>query len=231
MWTVATLILFLNIYLLTLKGLPYKFTISPPNSTTKYFLFYILMILLLCGIRMVEKSNYHFNFPFTYRKIFPRINNCPLPGCSHGAVKIRYLFQEFTARTAHESSMNRLWSRGKYNIIGRCLDAIDWEYELESHDVDTQYCVFVNYLFPLICKYVPLADTFNKGSVPWSVNPPREMLRRKNDAWSLYKSLRSVLGRVDTTTVQAWEAFRTVNSEIKYFAINSQRTYEQLLGD
>ena len=164
-----------------------------------------------------------------------RIGSCdvlsPLPGCSHGAVKIRYLFQEFTARTDHESSMNRLWSRGKYNIIGHCLDAIDWEYELESLDVDAQYCVFVNYLFPLIRKYVPLTDTFNKGSVPWSVNSPCEILRRKNDAWSLYKSLRSVLGRVDTTTVQAWEAFRTVNSEIKYFAINSQRTYEQLLGD
>ena len=100
-----------------------------------------------------------------------------MPGCTHSAVKVRYLFQNFLTRTEYESNSNRLWSRGNYNIIGRCLDEVDWEYELQSLDVDSQYCIFINFLFPLIHKYVPLAVIDNKGSVPWTLNPPRELIR------------------------------------------------------
>ena len=116
-------------------------------------------------------------------------------------------------------------------MIGRCLDEIDWEYELQSLDANSQYCIFLDFLIPLIHRYVPLADIDNKASVPWTINPPRELLRRKSEAWYNYKSLRLVLGRANPATMNAWEDFISVNSEIKTFAVNSQRNYECLLGD
>ena len=51
----------------------------------------------------------------------------------------------------------------------------------KSPDVDSQYCIFINFLFPLIHKYVPFADIDNKGAVPWTLNLPCELIRRKND--------------------------------------------------
>ena len=56
----------------------------------------------------------------------------PLPGCDHCPVITDYVFQDRDFQpNANENTNIFLWGRGKYNLFYRCLQVMDWEYELQ----------------------------------------------------------------------------------------------------
>ena len=151
----------------------------------------------------------------------------PFPRCCHCIVKVSYLFQDF--RNSNESMLgtpDRLWSMGKYGMLGRCLDFIDWEYEFQNLDVNSQYSVFLRYMLPLIDKFVPLSNASTNKVSPWPLNPPRSLLRSKSVAWDNYKSMRSLNGRHHHVTMEAWSQFVEANNEILLYDVASQKRYE-----
>ena len=85
-------------------------------------------------------------------------------------------------------------------------------------------------MWPLIDQYVPLHKSGHSNKLPWAVNPPRSLLNTKNEAWSSYKSCRSVYGRYNPVTMEAWLKFQFCNNSIKLFAINSQKAYEKTIA-
>ena len=132
----------------------------------------------------------------------------PWPHCGHGQVLFKYVFQSVVHQSVGSASAEcRIWSRGNYQLIGRCLSQIDWDYEFESLDVNEQYETFLNIIQPLVERFVPPIETSRVNSVPWAKNPPRSLRRERSEAWAAYKSSRSLHGRVHLTTVNAWDAF------------------------
>ena len=63
------------------------------------------------------------------------------------------------------------------------------------------------------------------------MNPPRSLIREKTSLWLEFKRVKSEHGRPHPLTVYAWNQFARINSEIKYFAINSQIQYEKKIAD
>ena len=118
----------------------------------------------------------------------------------------------------------RIWTKGKYELIARCLVDIDWYSELFALGAEEQYDRFLAIMWPLIDQYVPLHKSSHSNKLPWAVNPSRSLLNSKNEAWSSYKSCRSVYGRYNPVTMEAWLKFQFCNNSIKLFAINSQES-------
>ena len=155
----------------------------------------------------------------------------PLPCCSHGVVLVSYVFQSiYVNKSSDVRSANRICTKGKYELIARCLVDIDWYSELFALGAEEQYDRFLAIMWPLIDQYVPLHKSGHSNKLPWAVNPPRSLLNTKNEAWSSYKSCRSVYGRYSPVTMEAWLKFQFCNNSIKLFAINSQKAYEKSIA-
>ena len=155
----------------------------------------------------------------------------PWPHCGHGQVLFKYVFQSVVHQSVGSASAEcRIWSRGNYQLIGRCLSQIDWDYEFESLDVNEQYETFLNIIQPLVERFVPPIETSRVNSVPWAKNPPRSLRRERSEAWAAYKSSRSLHGRVHLTTVNAWDAFVSINARFRNFAICAQKNYERTVA-
>ena len=165
-----------------------------------------------------------------------RVGECvvlpPLPGCSHSPVKVDYIFQNFPRSNVDNPSsvdVERLWTKGRYDLISSCLRDVDWDMELCTLLPPDQYNRFIAILTPLIERFVPAKST-NSFSVPWPKNPPRAMVRAKSSAWHDYKCCRTTHGRNDAITTNAFCKFNLCNNVVKYFAINSQKQYELSLS-
>ena len=104
---------------------------------------------------------------------------------------------------------------------------VNWQCELLYLSPNEQYVRFLQILRPLIEKFVPAISLTQDRSPPWTLNPPRHMLRRRNQAWDNFKTVRGSCGRQDARTDQAWQNFACANSAIKNFALNSQIQYER----
>ena len=157
-----------------------------------------------------------------------------LPNCAHSPVLVSYLYQSLPEPNFISfdcSAVERLWTKSRYDLLFRCLADIDWESELDMLMPDAQYLRFINIISPLIDRFVPPKVSSNRSSVPWTKNPPRELIRIKSQAWSAYKVIRVDLGRRHSSTIDAWNVFLCANDNIKNFAINSQKRYESSLGE
>ena len=157
-----------------------------------------------------------------------------LPNCAHSPVLVSYLYQslpESNFVSFNYNSVERLWTKGRYDLLSRCFADIDWEAELDMLLPDAQYHRFINIISPLIDRFIPPKLSSNCSSVPWTKNPPRELIRIRSNSWDAYKAIRVELNRRHPSTVDAWNAFRSANDSIKNFAINSQKQYESSLGE
>ena len=102
------------------------------------------------------------------------------------------------------------------------LSMVDWESKLSGISVELQYSKLLNNVYSFIDKYVYLLCEVN-NSVSWKVNLPREMTRNCKEAWSNYKSIRTLLGRHHLETFAAWIALTVINIDINHDALNSQK--------
>ena len=156
----------------------------------------------------------------------------PLPGCSHGPVLVDYIFQDtnIVEALSIRDQVIRAWARGRYDLMGQCIDDIDWYDEFFTIGAKHQYKRFLDIMYSLINRYVPHAQRHSSSGVPWSVNPPRNLLETKNAEWLNFKECRRVHGRGDTETLAAWSRFSDSNQQIKSYSVNSQRNYEGTLA-
>ena len=166
-----------------------------------------------------------------------RVGSCetfaPLPSCSHVPVVVSYVFEDpnFNSLSVSNSEANRLWSKGRYDIMAGVLSGIDWEGELLNLPVELQYKKILDILKSLTDRYVPLSPPDKSDRVPWSKNPPRSLQREKSKLWSLYKSARNAHGRNSPIAGSAYLKFCDANHAIKNFSICSQKMYERSLID
>ena len=151
-----------------------------------------------------------------------------LPACSHGILKMQYTFQEVLSLNLNRTK--RVWTKGDYHTISRKLGEVDWEFELANKSTQQMYDSFLTIVNRLIDRYVPSVP-IRDSKPPWSLNPPRDMVRRKGQLFNRYKSVRSVRGRRHPETLEAWREFVTANNDIKQFALHSQRNYENSIAD
>ena len=132
----------------------------------------------------------------------------PLPGCSHSPVICSYVFQNLNLFTSHsENSKNRLWTKGRYDIMASILNGVDWDSELGGLAPNLQYNVLLEILKPMINTFVPMASFNKQQSTPWNKNPPRHLTREKSSSWSRYKLTRQSLGRRHPDSLVAWNRF------------------------
>ena len=147
----------------------------------------------------------------------------PLPACSHGVILLQYTFQGDSP--ASRAAAGRVWTKGNYGMINDRLCEYDWEYEFAGLDTQEKYSRLLTIVSGLVNLYVPVSD-HDKSKPPWTLNPPRNLTRRKSNLFSNYKDVRSAMGRRHPETLAAWQDFVSANNDIKQFAIQSQKSYE-----
>ena len=212
---------------------PTLFYISPND-----LLFYEMFILL--GLHQVVSEPTYFPSCNTLDLFFTndidRVGQCtvlpPLPGCLHSPVKVEYIFQSFLpvndAINCEDIVDERLWSRGRYDLLARCLNDVDWDTELTTLLPSDQYTKLIAILTPLVDRFIPKKSP--NSSTPWPKNPPNVIVRAKRDAWRMYKDCRMAHGRYHTITLTAFAEFKRRNDEVKRYAIDSQKKYELKLS-
>ena len=156
----------------------------------------------------------------------------PFPRCSHGCVLIEYIFQDnfLLEELSFLPEVNRVWSKGRYDLISKAMLSIDWYHEFYSLGATDQYNALLRYLDAFVDLYVPTKPASNGDKVPWQVNPSRALQRKKADAWNKYKLCRTSFGRRSPIAIEAWGEFASVADEVRLFSINSQKTYERSLA-
>ena len=127
----------------------------------------------------------------------------PLPNCSHGVIKVLYTFQSNMDSQETGCPSNRIWSRANFRAMRSYLEQIDWRQEFADLSVNEMYQVFFRMFKLLENRYVPKRQPSNKLGVPWSINPPRGMVRSKRLAWSNYIAAKSSYGRPHALTAEA----------------------------
>ena len=164
-----------------------------------------------------------------------RVGSCevlaPLPGCCHVPVVVSYVFQDLpgTINDVLPDVPDKLWTRGRYDIISSILRDVDWGSELSDLPPDIQYQKLLRILKPLICRHVPSSAPGKSERVPWCTNPPRALTREHKKLWSQYKLCRHIHGRHSPLTNSAWCRFWDTNKKVKNFALNAQKSYERSL--
>ena len=73
-----------------------------------------------------------------------RIGSCevlaPLPHCSHCPIVCTYVFQDLFIHSNNNNSVKKfIWPRGRYDLIGRSLQDIDWADEFHLLDAQQQF--------------------------------------------------------------------------------------------
>ena len=153
----------------------------------------------------------------------------PLPGCDHCTVSCEYVFQMDQADppVGPLGLGKRLWHRGNYGAINRCLAEIDWDFELLHRDANMSMEFLEGTLLNLCIKYVPVSGGGVKA--PWVARPPAALCRQRADAWNRFKLIRSHCGARSPEARSAFGAFNSVNYECRHWARRSQCEYEMSL--
>ena len=146
-----------------------------------------------------------------------------LSTCSHGILHLKYTLQD--VQSMKQNINKRIWKRGDYENIARKMGEFEWEVELAGMSTQQMYDKFLTITNSLIDRYVPTAP-LKSNKPPWSLNPPRELVRRKSRLFARYKTIRSSMRSRHPDTLESWREFATTNSELKQFAASSQKSYE-----
>ena len=148
----------------------------------------------------------------------------PLPACKHGVVIINYTFQ--VQKPQARQQPKKIWTKGNYDCISRGLADTDWDSEFLGLNTQEMYDKFLAITKALTDRYIPSCSD-RMGKPPWTLNPPRDMIRLRAAAFRRYKETRTLMGRRHPTTFEAWRSFTEANDRMKNFAVNSQKEYEK----
>ena len=148
----------------------------------------------------------------------------PLPGSHHCPVVFSVVFQSSTEILEDCPSSKFAWSKGRYTAMSDELSEVDWELAFFDLTADECYTIFLDILYELILKHVPKLKPSNKQE--WLSKPPRELKRRRAEAWTCYKLTREQLGRHHLQTTEALNRFKIINVTYRRFASTKQAEYE-----
>ena len=153
----------------------------------------------------------------------------PLPNCDHLPVIFSYLFEVNVPTT--NSKKNFLWHKGNYTALNHALLEVDFDYEFSDRSVNEAYDRFVEIIHHMVPLYIPKRkSTSNSTSLlPWQTKPPRDLLSRRHNAWTHYKSLRRSHGRNSPESREALSTYLDLNYQYRNFAYESQKLYEASL--
>ena len=102
---------------------------------------------------------------------------------------VELIFQNFPPVNdfinCEDINYGRLWSRGRYDLLARCLNNMDWDAELTTLLPSDQYTKLIAILTPLVERFIPKKSP--NSSTPWPKNPPNVIVKAKRDAWRTYK--------------------------------------------
>ena len=66
---------------------------------------------------------------------------------------------------------------------------------------------------------------------PWRTNPPKSLIRSRQEAWARYKRVWILSGRKSQVAVESFSSFASLNKDLRRFEVQSQATYENSLID
>ena len=151
----------------------------------------------------------------------------PLPSCDHCPTSFQYVFSNQSVPISPQTTHRRAWHRGKYHSISKRLSDIDWDLELSYLDVNGTYSFLVSVLTGLVEEFVPLQPADCRP--PWPSRPPISLTRQCQNAWSVFKELRSRFGRTSDAAASALDTFLALNKQRRDFSVRSQAAYENSL--
>ena len=156
--------------------------------------------------------------------------SAPLPGCDHCPTICDYIFDNRIEIVGSVSPLpnRKAWNRGRYALMRQSLRSLDWDLELAHLDCDESFNHFATIVSDLIDLYVPVQPT-NNGKPPWQTRPPTSLMHRRQVAWQSYKNVRHNLGRKSPGALTSYNAYASVNKEVRNFAVRSQSEYESSL--
>ena len=107
-----------------------------------------------------------------------RTRMCQL-NCGHCPVLISCVFQNKYLDFNHNYVQQWLWTKGKYDLMSRCLNEIDWVFEL----TEVMYHKFREIINLRIERYVPQMYSNKKHILIWKLNPPGRVEQDKSEGW------------------------------------------------
>ena len=141
---------------------------------------------------------------------------------------IQYTYQHLPP--SYITQPRKIWTKGNYRLISDRLAEFDWAHEFAGLSTQRMYSRLLKILDRLIEQYIPVSNR-NLKKPPWTLNPPRDLVNRKSQAFARFKTIRHDLGRSDEATLAAWRDFIAANVSIKQFARKSQEDYEVSIVD
>ena len=92
---------------------------------------------------------------------------------------------DYSTKTTNRPTYN--FKKADYTMINEIISSIDWDYELQNADVDTQLSILSGLLQDIIQTFVPLAKSTQPNKPPWSTPVLRTFINKKK---RLYRNLR-----------------------------------------
>ena len=154
----------------------------------------------------------------------------PLPACDHCPVLFDYIFQGDLTELQPQTYQKYAWHKGNYAKLNELNDSVDWNFEFTYLSASSAFDRFVCILSYHVSQCVPLQKP-HKDKPPWRTNPPRGLIRHRQEAWARYKRARVQCGRKSVAALEAFSAFASVNKCVHNFEARSQATYENSLID
>ena len=113
----------------------------------------------------------------------------PLPACDHCPVVFEYIVDEaLPCETRCQNSRQLAWHQGNYVRLRKKLSFVDWDFEFAYLSVSEAYIRFVSKVLDAAKQCVPEKRLSTSEKELWKKNPPRKLVREKNDAWNLGES-------------------------------------------
>ena len=122
----------------------------------------------------------------------------------------------------------KVWHKGRFSQISKELSRHNWRLELANLDANQSFEHIAVIIRDLSDRYIPSRPPGDKKP-PWRTRPPTSLIRRRQQAWSLFKEVRQRLGRRSPESTIAFKSFANVNRSYYHFELQEQARYEESL--
>ena len=154
----------------------------------------------------------------------------PFPHCQHIPILCNYVFEDNHTDNTPQYQPKRQWKSGKFNKISDYLSQVDWDYEFNYLDPKQMFKKFQAILLDLINAYIPVKP-IKPSKAKAYFNPPKTLLKMKQQRWAQFKHLRKRSGRNSAEALNAFHNFTPAQVEYRNYSLNSQIEYEESMSD
>lgn len=141
----------------------------------------------------------------------------PLGKSDHGIV-ICDLICEW--KSSNKERPRRLYHKGNYTEISRCLNEIDWNAKFEGKNLHQQWEIFKTILEELLDQYIPLSEP-KRYSAPWMNRKVVKAYKNKYFAWKRY---------MESKNSFKWREYVKERNKTNRIERDERRAYEKKLA-